>query len=72
MFFTDISIESYLCHFYGVITEDEDEEIEIDFNKNEMKVNDNKIPDELFEKYKVLYKEHFGKEPDDDTHFRIN
>jgi len=54
------------------LIEDEDEDIEIDFNKNEMKVNDNKIPDELFEKYKVLYKKHFGKEPDDDTHFRIN
>ena len=37
-----------------------------------MIVNGKKVPDELFEKYRVMYKEHFGKDPDDCSHFRIN
>lgn len=53
------------------LVEDEDDDVEIDFHKDEMKVNGEKVSDELFRKYKAIYKAHYGKEPDDDTHFRI-
>ncbi|MEJ2505088.1 MAG: hypothetical protein P8Y81_02355 [Ignavibacteriaceae bacterium] len=54
------------------LIEDENEDVNIEFNKDEMIVNGKKVPDELFEKYRVMYKEHFGKDPDDCSHFRIN
>ena len=54
------------------LIEDENEDVNIEFNKDDMIVNGKKVPDELFEKYRVMYKEHFGKDPDDCSHFRIN
>ncbi len=54
------------------LIEDENEDVDIEFNRNEMKVNGKKVPDELFEKYRAMYKEHFGKEPDNCSHFYIN
>jgi len=40
--------------------------------KNEIKINGEQVSDDLFVKYKKLYKRHFGKDPGEDTHFHIN
>jgi len=40
----------------------EDEEFELELSDDKMEVNDKKVPDELFEKYKSLYKEHYGED----------
>ena len=39
-----------------------DEEFELELSESKMEVNDEKVSDNLLEKYKALYKEHFGKE----------
>lgn len=39
-----------------------DEEFEFELNANEMKVNGEKVSDELHSKYKEMYKEYFNKE----------
>ena len=44
------------------LIEDENEDINMELNKSEMEINGEKVPDELFQKYKSLYKKHFGKE----------
>jgi len=37
-------------------------EFELELSSTKMEVNDEKIPDNLLEKYKALYEKHFGKE----------
>lgn len=54
------------------LIDDEDEEINLELNKNEMKINGEQVPDDLFTKYKKLYKKHFGIDPEEDTHIHIN
>ncbi len=39
-----------------------EEEFELELSSAKMEVNGEKVPDNLLEKYKPLYKEHFGKE----------
>lgn len=54
------------------LIDDEDEEINLELNENEMKINGEQVPDDLFTKYKKLYKKHFGKDPGEDTNIHIN
>lgn len=50
--------------------DDEDEDFEMEFTKDKLEINGHRLPDNLLEKYKDIYKEHFGKEI---SHkFRIN
>ena len=49
-----------------------DEEFELDLSRNHMTVNGERLPEDLFEKYKRLYETHFGKEIDGDSHFKIH
>lgn len=46
-----------------------EDDFDMEFNKNELIINGEKIPDSKFEKYKNMYEEHFGKEMEDG--FRI-
>ncbi len=48
-----------------------DEELNLDLNKDSMKVNGKEVPQELFEKYKKMYEEHFNKKLSEDNNFRI-
>ncbi|MCH7722629.1 MAG: hypothetical protein IIC76_04700 [Bacteroidetes bacterium] len=54
------------------LIDDEDEEINLELNENEMKINGEQIPDDLFTKYKELYEKHFGIDLEKDTHIHIN
>ena len=44
-------------------------DFDLDFTKDKIEVNGKRLPDNLLEKYKNIYKEHFGKEIND--RFRI-
>ena len=44
-------------------------DFDLDFTKDKIEVNGKRLPDNLLEKYKKIYKEHFGKEIND--RFRI-
>jgi hypothetical protein len=46
-----------------------DNDYDLDFTRDRIEVNGERLPDNLLEKYKKIYKEHFGKEIDDG--FRI-
>jgi hypothetical protein len=46
-----------------------DNDYDLDFTRDRIEVNGKRLPDNLLEKYKKIYKEHFGKEIDDT--FRI-
>ncbi|HKJ80951.1 MAG TPA: hypothetical protein VJ954_02920 [Ignavibacteriaceae bacterium] len=50
--------------------DDEDEDFEMEFTRDKLEINGKRLPDNLFEKYKEMYKEHFGKEIS--NKFRIN
>lgn len=52
----------------GYLNED-DENFDMEFTKDKLEINGERLPDNLLEKYKKLYKSHFGKEPNDT--FRI-
>jgi chromosome segregation ATPase len=49
----------------------EDEKLNLDLDDNGMEVNGKKVSNELYEKYKKMYEEHFDKKLSDDDHFRI-
>ena len=51
--------------------ENSHEDFDMLLNGHEMKVNGEKLPEKLLEKYKAMYKEHFGKDVTDDNAFRI-
>jgi septation ring formation regulator EzrA len=53
------------------LIENENDDADIELNKNEMKVNGEKVPDKLFEKYRDMYKDYFGKEPGECSHFHL-
>ena len=48
------------------------EDVEINFNHGGLEVNGEKVPGELFEKYKDLYKKYLGKELNDDNGISIH
>jgi chromosome segregation ATPase len=48
------------------LIENKDDDIKLELNKNEMIINGNPVPDELFKKYKDMYEEHLGRKLDDD------
>ncbi len=50
---------------------DMDAELNLDLNMHGMKVNGKKVPQDLFEKYKKIYEEHFDKKLSEDNNFRI-
>ncbi len=52
--------------------QNDDEDFAMDLSENGMTVNGKKLPDSLFEKYKKLYRDHFGKDLKEDQHFRIH
>ena len=43
-----------------------DDDFDMEFNEDELIINGRRLPDELLDKYKKMYKEHFGREIDDD------
>jgi hypothetical protein len=49
-----------------------DENFDLELKSTGMKVNGEKVPDNLFEKYKKMYEEHFDKKLKDGVNFRIN
>ncbi len=53
------------------LLEDTDAELNLDLNKNGMKVNGKEVPQELFEKYKKMYEDHFDKKLSEENNFRI-
>lgn len=46
-----------------------DDDFDVEFNENELIINGKKLPDSLLPKYKEMYKEHFGRELDDDFRY---
>ena len=50
---------------------DENEQINLELNKDEMRVNGVKVPDELYQKYSEMYKKHFGKALSDNSSIHI-
>jgi chromosome segregation ATPase len=49
----------------------ENDKLNVMIEKDGMKVNGKEIPRELFEKYKKMYEDHFGKSISDENRFRI-
>lgn len=54
------------------LIDDKNEDISLKINNKEMILNGAHIPDDLFQKYIELYKDHFGKEPDDNLNIHIH
>jgi hypothetical protein len=54
------------------ILKSEDEEINIDFDSNELKLNGKIIPENLKEKYKAMFEKHFDRELNGDCNFHFN
>ncbi len=53
------------------LIDDKDDNIDLYLNKDEMIINGEPVPDELFKKYKDMYEEHFGKKPDGNYKLKI-
>ena len=49
-----------------ILIKSQDEEFNMKFNQKELIINGKKVPENLFEKYKKIYKENFGKDIDSD------
>jgi|GEM_PF-5994413 len=54
------------------ILKSEDEEINLDFDSDELKLNGKIIPENLKEKYKAMFEKHFKKELNGDCNFHFN
>lgn len=67
-FFKELKIEMKKD---GLI-EDEEEQIDLELNKDEMKINGEKVPDELYQKYKEMYEDYFGKELSEKSSIHIH
>jgi chromosome segregation ATPase len=66
-FMDDIRIELKSDGFINEV----DEEFDLELNKDKMLINGKPVSDELFNKYKDMYEEHFGKKLEDDNSFII-
>jgi chromosome segregation ATPase len=53
------------------LIDNKDDDIDLELNKNEMLINGEPVPDELFKKYKDMYEEHFGKKLNGDHNIII-
>ena len=53
------------------LIDNKDDDIKLELNKNEMLINGEPVPDELFKKYKDMYEEHLGRKLDDDHNLII-
>jgi hypothetical protein len=53
------------------LIDNKDDDIKLELNKNEMLINGEPVPDELFKKYKDMYEEHFGKKLNSDHNIII-
>jgi hypothetical protein len=51
---------------------DEKEEINLKLNNEEIILNGERVPDDLFQKYMELYKDHFGKEPGESLNIHMH
>lgn len=49
----------------------ENDKFDMELNSHEMKINGKKLPDSLYEKYKKIYMDHFGKDIKDGKDFII-
>jgi hypothetical protein len=47
----------------------EDDQFNMKFNAKELLINSKKVPDNLLNKYKKIFKKHFGKDIDDEYYF---
>lgn len=47
------------------------DKLNLDLTENGMEFNGQKVPEELFEKYKKMYEDHFDRKLSDENHFRI-
>lgn len=50
----------------------EDEDFDLEFTKDKIVVNGERLPDNLLDKYKEIYKKHYGKEISDTFRLRNN
>jgi hypothetical protein len=55
--------------FSDGLIKSENEQFNIKFNSKKLIINDKKVPDNLFDKYKGIYKKDFGKDIDDEYYF---
>jgi hypothetical protein len=55
--------------FKDGLIKSEDEQFNMKFNSKKLIINNKKVPDNLFDKYKGIYKKHFGKDIDDEYYF---
>jgi len=53
------------------LIDNKDDDFDLDLNKDKMLINGEPVPDELFNKYKEIYEEHFGKKLDGDHKLKI-
>lgn len=54
------------------IIDNENDDVEINFSNTGLEINEKRVPDEVFEKCKSLYKKHYGKEIDADWCLKVN
>jgi hypothetical protein len=54
------------------LIKDENENIDLEMDESEMRICGEKVPEELFRKYKELYEEYFGKNSSNDMHIKIH
>ena len=52
--------------------ENEDEDVEIKLSAKEMFINGKKLPGELLDKYKNIYKKHMGKDMSETSNIHIH
>jgi chromosome segregation ATPase len=53
------------------LIDNKDDDFDLDLGNDEMLINGEPVPDELFKKYKDLYEEHFGKKLNGDYKLKI-
>ena len=68
-------LKRFMKDFRGELIDDGyleygDDDFDMEFNEDELIINGRRLPDNLLEKYKKMYKEHFGREIDDGFRFR--
>lgn len=54
------------------VIKNKDEDFNMNFNSDEIVINGKKLPDSLHKKYIKLYKDHFGKDLDDEIKINVN